>query len=72
MEFVERLGLIPGGSDRSAKVLKARSESFVKLAGDPTKGSEGGKMCHALRSELEGRFPVVRADRKQRARVPAA
>ncbi|KAK1924161.1 putative inositol-1-monophosphatase [Papiliotrema laurentii] len=47
------------GSDRSAKVLKARSESFVKLAGDPTKGSEGGKMCHALRTTGSSACSIV-------------
>jgi len=38
------------GSDRSHATFKAKAESFVRLAGDPVKGVEGGIMVHALRT----------------------
>lgn len=44
-----------GGSDRSEATFKAKSSSFHKLAGDPSKGVTGGRMVHALRSEYEAR-----------------
>jgi hypothetical protein len=39
-----------GGSDRSQETMSAKIRSFTKLAGDPTKGVQGGVMVHALRS----------------------
>ncbi|KAJ3723585.1 hypothetical protein DFJ43DRAFT_1091668 [Lentinula guzmanii] len=38
------------GNDRTIDPLTKRSESFHKLAGDPDKGVEGGRMAHSLRS----------------------
>ena len=38
------------GSDRAAKIIGAKSESFRKLAGSSNEGVPGGRMAHALRS----------------------
>ena len=39
------------GSDRKATTMKAKAESFVRLAGDGSAGQiVGGKMAHSLRS----------------------
>ncbi|TFL06357.1 myo inositol monophosphatase [Pterulicium gracile] len=38
------------GSDRFIETLRPKSNSFMKLAGDPARGVEGGKMAHSLRS----------------------
>ncbi|ORY34757.1 putative inositol-1-monophosphatase [Naematelia encephala] len=38
------------GSDRSAETFRAKAATFVRLAGDPSKGVEGGVMAHALRT----------------------
>ena len=38
------------GSDRSEEIVSKKGRSFARLAGDPSKGVEGGKMCHSIRS----------------------
>jgi myo-inositol-1(or 4)-monophosphatase len=38
------------GSDRSRETIATKSSSFSRLAGDPDKDVEGGKMVHSLRS----------------------
>ncbi|XAO26183.1 hypothetical protein I312_105017 [Cryptococcus bacillisporus CA1280] len=38
------------GSDRGLSTFKHKTSSFVKLAGDPRKGVDGGVMAHALRT----------------------
>lgn len=39
------------GSDRKASTMKAKSESFARLAGDGSSGQVvGGRMAHSLRS----------------------
>jgi myo-inositol-1(or 4)-monophosphatase len=48
-----------GGSDRSQETIKAKSGSFHKLAGDPTKGVKGGQMVHALRSECRDFWTIL-------------
>ena len=40
---------IEWGSDRGIEAMKARADSFVRLAGDG-KAVKGGKMDHSLRS----------------------
>ena len=41
---------IEWGSDRKAPTIVAKSDSFLRLAGDPANGIEKGKMAHSLRS----------------------
>ncbi|OCF62211.1 myo-inositol-1(or 4)-monophosphatase [Kwoniella mangroviensis CBS 10435] len=38
------------GGDRSQQCMAKKTESLFRLAGDPTKGVEGGRMVHALRT----------------------
>ncbi|EAL19532.1 hypothetical protein CNBG1610 [Cryptococcus deneoformans B-3501A] len=38
------------GSDRGLSTFKHKASSFTKLAGDPSKGVDGGVMVHALRT----------------------
>ncbi|TRM61669.1 hypothetical protein BD626DRAFT_405691, partial [Schizophyllum amplum] len=38
------------GADRSDAILAKKSASYHRLAGDPAKGVNGGKMAHSLRS----------------------
>ncbi|KAF5312697.1 hypothetical protein D9619_002693 [Psilocybe cf. subviscida] len=41
---------IEWGSDRVEKTINAKSSSFSRLAGDPARGVQGGRMAHSLRS----------------------
>ncbi|VDC04207.1 unnamed protein product [Peniophora sp. CBMAI 1063] len=41
---------IEWGSDRKAPTIVAKSDSFLRLAGDPENGVQKGKMAHSLRS----------------------
>ena len=41
---------IEWGSDRKAPTVVAKSDSFLRLAGDPDNGVPKGKMAHSLRS----------------------
>ncbi|KAG1830865.1 myo inositol monophosphatase [Suillus variegatus] len=38
------------GSDRGKKTLVPKSDSFLRLAGDPADGIAGGRMAHSIRS----------------------
>ncbi|KZT02238.1 uncharacterized protein LAESUDRAFT_730424 [Laetiporus sulphureus 93-53] len=38
------------GSDRSEDVIRAKGDSFKRLAGNPAEGVKGGQMAHSLRS----------------------
>lgn len=38
------------GSDRGKKSLVPKSDSFLRLAGDPADGIFGGRMAHSIRS----------------------
>ncbi|KAL4070446.1 hypothetical protein J3A83DRAFT_3205621 [Scleroderma citrinum] len=38
------------GSARDVQAISARSNSFLRLTGDPTDGVSGGRMAHSLRS----------------------
>ncbi|KAG9000329.1 hypothetical protein FRB94_011959 [Tulasnella sp. JGI-2019a] len=38
------------GSDRSDSIIRLKSESFVRLGGDPKGGVTGGRMAHGMRS----------------------
>ncbi|WVW86943.1 hypothetical protein I302_108999 [Kwoniella bestiolae CBS 10118] len=38
------------GGDRSRQCMEKKTESLFRLAGDPSKGIEGGRMVHALRT----------------------
>ncbi|KAG8875495.1 hypothetical protein FRB98_007795 [Tulasnella sp. 332] len=38
------------GSDRSDSIIRKKSESFVRLGGDPKEGVMGGRMAHGMRS----------------------
>ncbi|KAG2341936.1 myo inositol monophosphatase [Suillus weaverae] len=41
---------IEWGSDRGKKTLVPKSDSFLRLAGDPADGIAGGRMAHSIRS----------------------
>ncbi|KAG2136539.1 myo inositol monophosphatase [Suillus bovinus] len=41
---------IEWGSDRGQKTLVPKSNSFLRLAGDPADGIAGGRMAHSIRS----------------------
>lgn len=41
---------IEWGSDRSAKIVNSKGDSFKRLAGNPKEGVQGGRMAHSLRS----------------------
>jgi hypothetical protein len=41
---------IEWGSDRGKKNLIPKSDSFMRLAGDPADGIAGGRMAHSIRS----------------------
>ncbi|KAI0347882.1 inositol monophosphatase [Trametopsis cervina] len=41
---------IEWGSDRSADIVRTKADSFMRLAGNPKEGVEGGRMAHSLRS----------------------
>ncbi|KAI0931233.1 hypothetical protein AcW1_001311 [Taiwanofungus camphoratus] len=38
------------GSDRSSNAVRAKGDSYKRLAGNPKEGVEGGRMAHSLRS----------------------
>lgn len=38
------------GSDRSQNIVRAKGDSYKRLAGNPKEGVEGGRMAHSLRS----------------------
>ena len=45
------LGLaVEWGSDRTREAIDGKSASFSRLAGNPARGVQGGKMAHSLRS----------------------
>ncbi|KAI0031030.1 inositol monophosphatase [Vararia minispora EC-137] len=46
----QALVAIEWGSDRKASILTKKSDSFLRLAGDPDNGIEKGRMAHSLRS----------------------
>jgi len=41
---------IEWGSDRTQNIIRAKGDSFKRLAGNPKEGVEGGRMAHSLRS----------------------
>ncbi|PCH34177.1 inositol monophosphatase [Wolfiporia cocos MD-104 SS10] len=41
---------IEWGSDRSQDIVRAKGDSFKRLAGNPNEGVQGGRMAHSLRS----------------------
>lgn len=41
---------IEWGSDRSSEGIRRKGDSFMRLAGNPKEGVEGGRMAHSLRS----------------------
>lgn len=41
---------IEWGSDRSQDLVRAKGDSYKRLAGNPKEGVEGGRMAHSLRS----------------------
>jgi len=50
LALTEILTAVEWGSDRTENAIGVKSRSFGRLAGDPARGVEGGKMAHSLRS----------------------
>jgi myo-inositol-1(or 4)-monophosphatase len=48
--IAQALIAVEWGHDRALPAMKAKSASFHKLAGDPSRGVDGGRMAHSLRS----------------------
>lgn len=47
------------GADRGAPIITAKSNSFLRLAGDPNDGVPGGRMGHSLRSLGSGALNIA-------------
>ena len=48
------LSAVEWGSDRGKKALVPKSDSYLRLAGDPVDGIAGGRMAHSIRSTGSG------------------
>lgn len=50
LNFISYFSGIEWGSDRSANLIRLKGDAFMRLAGNPKAGVEGGQMAHSLRS----------------------